>query len=166
MCAAVDDKTTCGRAPSHCVDVRQDKGIELPEIIERESSWLLAANENRSLQSGGVALCIGLTADEVAALTDDLDNGNKNCHAVPYSMLDETLLDDLRPDQVITPLFGEGYDAVDVAENLSLFGFCGQLVAMSPRLPNPKIIEREMREYAYAMNFKLVMYDEELLLRA
>jgi hypothetical protein len=138
----------------------------LPDIIERETERFLAANENRALQTGGVALCIGLTANDVVALSDDLDTGNMRCHAVPYDMLDEILLDKLRPDQVITPLFGEGYDAVDVAEDLSLFGYCGQLVAISPRLPNPKIIEREMREYAYAMNFELVMYDAKELLQA
>ena len=81
-------------------------------------------------------------------------------------MLDEILLDRLRPARVITPLFGDGYDAVDVAEDLSLFGYGGQLIAISPRLPNPKIIEREMREYAFAMNFELVMYDEKVLLQA
>ena len=138
----------------------------MPEIIERESERLLAANDNRSLQTGGVALCIGLKASDIISLDGDVDTRDKQCHAVPYDMLDEALLDKLRPDQVITPLFGEGYDAVDVAEDLSLFGYCGQLVAISPRLPNPKIIEREMREYAYAMDFELVMYDEKLLLQA
>ena len=152
--------------PSHRADGCPIKGYNLPEIVERESERLLAANDNRALQTGGVALCIGLTASDVVALSDDLETGNMQCHAVPYHMLDEDLLDKLRPDQVITPLFGEGYDAVDVAEDLSLFGYCGQLVAISPRLPNPKIIEREMREYAYAMNFELVMYDEKVLLQA
>lgn len=152
--------------PSLRADECPIKGIELPDIIEREAESLLAANENRALQSGGVALCIGLTANDVVALADDLNTENMQCHAVPYNMLDEIMLDKLRPDQVITPLFGDGYDAVDVAEDLSLFGYCGQLTAISPRLPNPKIIEREMREYAYAMNFELVMYDEKLLLQA
>jgi hypothetical protein len=138
----------------------------LPDIVDRESERFLAANENRALQTGGVALCIGLTANDVVALGDDLDTGNMRCHAVPYDLIDEILLDKLRPDQVITPLFGDGYDAVDVAEDLSLYGYSGQLVAISPRLPNPRIIEREMREYAYAMDFELVMYDEKVRLQA
>ena len=138
----------------------------MPDIIQREAERLLAANENRALKTGGVALCIGLTANDVVALSGDIDTENMQCHAVPYDMLDEDLLDNIRPDQVITPLFADGYDAVDVAENLSLFGYCGQLIAISPRLPNPNIIVREMREYAYAMNFELVMYDEKLLLQA
>ena len=138
----------------------------MPDIIEREAERFLAANENRALKTGGVALCIGLTANDVVALGDDLDTGNMQCHAVPYDMLDEILLDRLRPARVITPLFGDGYDAVDVAEDLSLYGYGGQLIGISPRLPNPQIIEREMREYAFAMNFELVMYDEKVLLQA
>ena len=152
--------------PSQRADECPIKGLILPDIVQRESERLLAANDNRSLNTGGVALCIGLTASDVVALSSDLDTGNMQCHAIPFDLFDEILLDKLRPDQVITPLFAEGYDAVDVAENLSLFGYCGQLIAIAPRLPNPRIIEREMREYAYAMNFELVMYDERVLLQA
>ena len=152
--------------PSQRADGCPIKGIILPDIIERESERLLAANDNRALQTGGIALCIGLTASDLVALGSDIVIENMQCHTVPYELLDEELLDKIRPDQAITPLFGGGFDAVDVAEDLSLFGYCGQLIAISPRLPNPKIIEREMREYAYAMNFELVMYDEKLLRQA
>lgn len=46
---------------------------------------------------------------------------------------------------VITPLFGTDFDAIDLLERLSETAFCGNVRVEAPKLPNKRIVLRELR---------------------
>jgi hypothetical protein len=73
-----------------------------------------------------------------------------------FAALNDTALDKIRPQVVVAPLFSEEFDIVDVAEALSFAGFFGELWAVGPALPNPGLIEREIREFAGHITFRIV----------
>ncbi|MEM1079506.1 MAG: hypothetical protein AAGI09_13375 [Pseudomonadota bacterium] len=64
-----------------------------------------------------------------------------------------------RPELIVTPLFSERFDAVDVAETLAFAGYYGELWAIGPALPNPKLIERELRDVAQNILCRLIVED-------
>lgn len=120
----------------------------------------LAANANRSLRSPGAVLCVELGQPQVGALVTSRDFAGSRFHQTALADLDEITLDKIRPTLVISPLFSSTCDAVDVAELLSLFGYTGSFWAVSPKVPNPGLVEREMSDFAYGMNFRLLMYEQ------
>lgn len=67
------------------------------------------------------------------------------------------LVAQLAPDVVIAPLFGRGFDIVDIAARLAECGFAGRLYALSPPLPRPEAVRAEVAEQAPGMTFGLVV---------
>lgn len=49
-----------------------------------------------------------------------------------------------RAECIVTRLVAEGYDVIDLAEWLAFAGFRGRLVVLTPRLPLPEIVAREI----------------------
>ncbi len=54
------------------------------------------------------------------------------------------------------PLLGPPADAISVIQALGAAGFAGQLTVISPRLPNPAMVERELRVAARGFRVNLV----------
>lgn len=62
--------------------------------------------------------------------------------------IDAELLARLKPERVICPMIGPDYDALSVATLLRSLDFAGVLVVVAPDLPNPRMVEREIRNQA------------------
>lgn len=71
--------------------------------------------------------------------------------------IDAVLLATMAPDRVICPLFSENYDALVVAQLLTKLGFGGTLVVVAPDLPNPRMVEREIRNQAGGIKVAVVV---------
>ena len=61
--------------------------------------------------------------------------------------LDAELLARLQPVQVILPLLARDHDALAVVQRLEALGFTGRLIVIAPSLPNPRMVERELRSH-------------------
>lgn len=70
--------------------------------------------------------------------------------------IDTLLLATMAPDRVICPLFSDNYDALVVAQLLTKLGFGGTLVVVAPDLPNPRMVEREIRNQAGGIRVAVV----------
>ncbi len=71
--------------------------------------------------------------------------------------IDSVLLATMAPDKVICPLFAADYDALVVAQLLTKLGFGGTLVVVAPDLPNPRMVEREIRNQAGGLKVAIVV---------
>jgi hypothetical protein len=63
----------------------------------------------------------------------------------------------LRPDVVLTPLVGPGFDCFDVALALCEAGYSGQLRAVVNFVPNPALVRREIAFACPALDFDLIV---------
>ena len=70
--------------------------------------------------------------------------------------IDSVLLATMAPDRVICPLFAADYDALVVAQLLTKLGFGGTLIVVAPDLPNPRMVEREIRNQAGGLKVAIV----------
>lgn len=61
-----------------------------------------------------------------------------------YAALDGALLARVRPSRIVAPLFGRGFDATNVLAALERLGFAGPVVIAAPRLPDRRMVEREL----------------------
>jgi hypothetical protein len=60
---------------------------------------------------------------------------------------------------VVTPLFCNQFDALEIIETLGKAGFRGQLRIMTPKLPNRQIVLRELRSHAVRQGITLEMME-------
>jgi hypothetical protein len=51
----------------------------------------------------------------------------------------------VRPACVILPLFAMGFDAMSEIEALHAMGYTGRIAVLAPPLPNPRLVEQELR---------------------
>ena len=51
----------------------------------------------------------------------------------------------LQPTLIIMPLFTADHDATTAIERLVELGYCGRVTILAPQLPNPGLVERELR---------------------
>jgi len=71
--------------------------------------------------------------------------------------IDAALLARVQPKKVICPMIGEDYDALIVATHLRGLNFEGTLVVVAPELPNPRMVEREIRNQAGGLRVSVVI---------
>lgn len=74
---------------------------------------------------------------------------------VAFHSLTPDLLDDLAPEMVLSPLMGEGFDAVELARRLWQLGFAGRYRALTTPLPDLDAVRAEVREAAPDLDFDL-----------
>jgi hypothetical protein len=65
--------------------------------------------------------------------------------------VDADLLRHLRPTLVITPLFTADHDATATIERLVALGYTGRVTILAPKLPNPRLVERELASLGLAV---------------
>jgi len=70
--------------------------------------------------------------------------------------VDAVLLATLEARQVICPLVAERFDALAVAARLVQVGFAGPLLVLAPPLPNPRMVEREIRNQSGGLEVRVV----------
>lgn len=90
-----------------------------------------------------------------AAITS---GGNSEDPDVRLVEFDEFLeLSTLKPaDVVLSPMVGDTYDCIDVAQHLFAAGFTGSYRVMTPDLPNPGILRQEIQSLCPGLDFDLV----------
>ncbi len=69
------------------------------------------------------------------------------------------LLAELEPSVVLSPLLANGFDCIDLAENLVAAGFTGRYRAVTQTLPNPHLVVREIRQLCPGLDFDLLDLD-------
>jgi|APEBP8051073178_1049388.scaffolds.fasta_scaffold00020_249 hypothetical protein len=67
------------------------------------------------------------------------------------------LVDKVAPEMVVLPLMANGQDAVQVITRLDELSYAGQVVVLAPTLPDPAMVERELRATAPGLRLRLVM---------
>lgn len=72
----------------------------------------------------------------------------------------DDLLVDFKPEVVLSPLVGKGFDVIDVAVRLTSAGYTGRLRATTPDLPNPKLVSKEIRSVCPDIDFDLLVLSD------
>lgn len=70
--------------------------------------------------------------------------------------IDRSLIARLRPSYAMSMVMWFGADALDAARLLENCGFRGPYRAFSPNLPNPHLIEAEVKRAAPSMDFAVI----------
>ncbi|MBL4811828.1 MAG: hypothetical protein JKX69_05585 [Rhodobacteraceae bacterium] len=71
------------------------------------------------------------------------------------SELTPALIEEIKPEIVISALMCPAFDALDVAAKLAETGYTGRYRALSETLPNPQVIRAEVRSVAPDLDFDL-----------
>ncbi len=101
-----------------------------------------------------LAVGIGDEAGIVRALPVRCD-----LRALPFAVLTEEVMARLAPDLIICPLVAEDFDAFELAALAAAAGFCGRFLAAVGRVPNPGLVERELRGQFPGMAFELLLLE-------
>lgn len=105
-----------------------------------------------------VTLIVGDAAAWLSAgrsLPDD-----PSLHYVSFDEMSKRLIDSFDPDIILTPLLGQGFDALDLAVILEGYRFEGRFRALCPKLPNPDLVMREIQSLCPSVDFDLFVVDE------
>jgi hypothetical protein len=68
-----------------------------------------------------------------------------NTRHLGFADLDLALLTEAAPHTVVMPLFAGPHDALTMIERLEKLGYNGRILVIAPRLPQPRLVERELR---------------------
>ncbi len=71
----------------------------------------------------------------------------------------DTLLAQLCPTVIISPALSKRFDCIDLAQLLCRLEYKGRYRAVSHELPNPKMIEREIRSICPNLDFGVLTSD-------
>ena len=82
--------------------------------------------------------------------------------AVPvlFSSLEQKLVSSVSPTKVVVPLMARGFDAADVVEQLATCGYRGAVWVLAPKLPNRRMVERELKSLASGIQVEVIELDE------
>ena len=69
----------------------------------------------------------------------------------------EEILDRLRPSVVISPALSRRFDCIDLAQILCSYSYKGRYRAVSHELPNPTMVEREIRQLCPGLDFAILV---------
>lgn len=101
-----------------------------------------------------VLLVIGNIASWVAqGLTLPRGDG---IHFHTFADLTPEIFWQIDPDVVLSGLINHGFDAVDVAQTLGLFGFTGRYRVVTDQIPKPRIVLGDIRTAAPSIDFDLI----------
>jgi hypothetical protein len=90
-----------------------------------------------------------------ARVVGDRNTGDQDVRLVEFAEFLE--LNMQRPaDVVLSPMVGDTYDCIDVAQHLCDAGFTGSYRVMTPDLPDPGILRQEIRSLCPGLDFDLV----------
>jgi len=78
------------------------------------------------------------------------------CESLPYALLHAALACAPSADYVVSPLMTEQFDALDLAVQLSLAGYRGRYVVVTPSLPAPHVIRHEIEQLCPGLTVELI----------
>ena len=76
---------------------------------------------------------------------------------ISFEQLNGELLAQARPPVVFSPVLSRRFDCIDLAILLHRLGFTGSYRAVAPSLPNPKVIEGEVRACCPNLDFQILL---------
>jgi hypothetical protein len=82
--------------------------------------------------------------------------------AVPvlFSALEQKLVSSVAPSKVVMPLMTRSFDASEVIEQLAVCGYKGAVWVLSPKLPNRRMVERELRSMVQGIQVEIIELEE------
>ncbi|WP_132695874.1 hypothetical protein [Rhodovulum steppense] len=78
------------------------------------------------------------------------------CESLPYALLHAALACVPWADYVVSPLVGDQFDALDLAAQLELAGYRGRYMVVTPSLPAPGVIRREIEQLCPSLTVELI----------
>lgn len=75
---------------------------------------------------------------------------------MPFSILNNGVLNALEPDFIVAPLFNQNMDCLDFGEAIQAGGYKGCSLFISEALPNPTMIEKEIRQHVPDLEFHIL----------
>ena len=131
-------------------------GIHPTQVVERRKRpKSVAANRNAHKGSLDLTVMIAMTPRDMAALSEILDPDAALNSVSNYTELSVDLIE-RRLFRVVAPLTATDFDALDIARHLSELGFCGELQVLTPHLPRPEILVREIQATAINIQVELI----------
>ena len=79
----------------------------------------------------------------------------------PYPELADRLAQPPRPDMVLSPVIGQGFDLFDIARIIRTTGYRGKLRGLSDGLPRPQMILAELRAEFPDMDINIYVLGED-----
>ena len=83
-------------------------------------------------------------------------SGCESIVSVPYFNLTATTIAQMRPDLVLAPLLGPGFDIVDIGVRLEAMGYSARLSAVTVPLPDAVAVACEIRNQFRKLEFALI----------
>lgn len=80
-----------------------------------------------------------------------------NIEFVSINEVNSALLEHLCPTVVISPALSRRFDCIDLAQILCSHKFKGRYRAVSRELPNPSMVEREIRNLCPGLDFAILV---------
>lgn len=84
------------------------------------------------------------------------DCGSESIVSIAYASLTPVTVAKVRPDLVLAPLLGAGFDIVDIGARLAAMGYRARLRAVTPPLPDAAAVVRELSMQFRDLDFALV----------
>ena len=105
-----------------------------------DPNWVKsAANDNIVLQTNTVAIdCPRLFASAGQVLPRRVSH-------IGVGDLTAATLARLAPATIVMPLFGQARDALEVIHHLERLGYRGRILVIGPALPDPNLVQDELR---------------------
>ena len=105
-------------------------------------------------------LAVEMAADVIAALPPNLVHPGAVVRSVTLSDMPEiSLVGPRAPNLVLSRLVTPEFDALDLARLLAQHGYRGRYLALVDRLPDAKLIRREVAAQSPGINFDVVILD-------
>lgn len=101
-----------------------------------------------------LGLVIGLASEEAAMLGGA--TAAMRMEVLPYALIHAALARAPWAECVITPLMAEQFDAMDMAVQLDLAGYDGVYMVVTPRVPRPEIVHREISQLCPKVTVRLI----------
>lgn len=101
-----------------------------------------------------LAILVGFHRGERAEL--GMPFASARCESLPYTLLHAALACAPSADYVVAPLVSEQFDALDLAVQLSLAGYRGRYVVVTPPLPAPHVIRQEIEQLCPGLTVELI----------
>ena len=111
-------------------------------------------------QAARPVLAVEIASDVVSALPPNLVQPGAVIRSVTlHQLADTTLVGPAAPILVLSRLVTPEFDALDLARMLLQYGYLGRYLALVDRLPDAKLIRREVAAQSPGINFDVIILD-------
>ncbi len=82
-------------------------------------------------------------------------------HFVGFDELSQDVLSKVNPDIVLSALLGDDFDVIDLARKLESLEFSGRYRALASGVPQPRLIVGEVKQHAPALDFDILVLNDD-----